>query len=406
MAALYDRRLKNYQKKMFRYLKYVFNDHFSLILIVLMGGFMFFYSEMIKQIDQSFYYGKLLVGLIWLLTLFVGQLSTIVEEADKVFLLPKEKEMTRYLEKAFRHSLVLPALFLLLIVALSQPLLMAIAGVTVVDGIFFLLTMWCLKICHLFLKYSALYHVEKKEQQQALLVFFIVSAAVITVMLVGVSWAGLILSSIFLHFSKNQVKRLTQNSLLDWETMIQKEKHRQKKIFQFINLFTDVPGMSSSVRRRKYFDPLLRKIKASHQRTYLYLYARSFLRGTEYSGVFARLLLVAVILMSSLNQLLWLLPVALLALFVICFQLLPLYGQFDYMVMTQLYPVPSSQKQNNLQQLLMILLGGAGVLFSLVSLIVLPDWRSRIIAVGVILLMSLLLILIYVPTRIKKMDSM
>lgn len=404
MTALYDQRLKKYQKKMFRYLKYVFNDHFSLILIVLMGGFMFFYSEMIKQVDQSFYFGKVIVGVIWLLSLFAGQLSTIVEEADKVFLLPKEEEMSRYLQKAFRHSLIMPGLFLLLLVAVSLPLLMAINDVTVIDGLFFLLAMWCLKISHLFLKYTDLYHVEREKLRKGLLFFSIVSALVIVVMLAGTSWAGLIISGIFLYFSKNQMIKLTKNNLLNWERMIQKEKNRQKKIFQFINLFTDVPGMSSSVRRRKYLDPLLSKIKSDHHRTYLYLYARSFLRGTEYSGIFARLLLVAVILMSFLNQLLWLLPVALLALFVICFQLLPLYSQFDYMVMTQLYPVPSSQKEKNLQQLLTVLLGGAGGIFSLVSLAALPGWQSKVIAVGSIVLMTSLLIFIYVPTRIKKMS--
>lgn len=57
--------------------------------------------------------------------------------------------------------------------------------------------------------------------------------------------------------------------------MIQKEQNRMHRIYKFIQLFTDIPEVSSTVKRRKYLDPLLGVVKTS-ENTYAYLFIRSF----------------------------------------------------------------------------------------------------------------------------------
>ncbi len=72
--------------------------------------------------------------------------------------------------------------------------------------------------------------------------------------------------------------------------MIQKEQNRMHRIYKFIQLFTDIPEVSSTVKRRKYLDPLLGVVKKTSENTYAYLFIRSFLRGSEYSGLLFRLI--------------------------------------------------------------------------------------------------------------------
>ena len=70
-------------------------------------------------------------------------------------------------------------------------------------------------------------------------------------------WVGVIggiilvvcLSSIW----QNKMKRVSWIGKND-----PKEQNRMHRIYKFIQLFTDIPEVSSTVKRRKYLDPLLR----------------------------------------------------------------------------------------------------------------------------------------------------
>ena len=138
--------------------------------------------------------------------------------------------------------------------------------------------------------------------------------------------------------------------------MIQLESNRLQRIYRFINLFTDVPQVAASVKRRKYLDGLLTKIPKDQGHTYLYLYARRMLRGSEFSGLYLRLVVIGGLLLYFVNEIWFSVGLGALFLYLIGFQLVPLYNQFQYVVMTQLYPVPSQQKTKALRQLLLVLL--------------------------------------------------
>ena len=43
--------------------------------------------------------------------------------------------------------------------------------------------------------------------------------------------------------------------------MVHVEEQRLHQIYQFINLFTDVPEITAKVKRRRYLDPILTHIK-------------------------------------------------------------------------------------------------------------------------------------------------
>lgn len=405
MSGFFGIRLARHLKKMMKYMRYVFNDHFVLVCVFLLGGLGFYYSEVLKTLPENFVWGRPLVIILWLVILQIGRLATLAEEADKVFILPKELEMKAYLNRALRYSIWLPLVALVLIGGMSMPLVVVSTGWEFSTFFYFIVMLGLMKISHLFVQKYDLYQISSKEYSLWFMLWLLSSLGIIALSLYTIPVAGLVGAFVQVVGFYLVLQKKEQAVSLDWEKMIQKEKSRMHRIYQFIHLFTDVPEISSSVKRRKVLDPVLVKIKKTSQNTYLYLYARSFLRGSEYSGLFIRLVLVGGVILFFLKEFWISMGVSVLFVYLIGFQLIPIYTQFDYMVMTRLYPVPNSQKKQAVSKLVTILLFVAAVLFSIFVLIALPDVKESLLIIGALFIEVVLFAKFYVPYRLKKMEA-
>ncbi|MGG5369826.1 ABC transporter permease [Enterococcus sp. AZ196] len=394
-------RRQRHQKKMMKYMRYVLNDHFVLVCLFLVGGLAFYYSNLLKQLPPDFPWSLPIVGVIWWFALPFGKLATLVEPADMAFLLPKEKEMGDYLSRGLRHSLAFPFVVELLICGALLPLVVLAKQISFTNFFFYLIMLWGLKFSHLRLQRLACYQKTQEQTQRLLVLWFIVSGAILFVSLYSTAWIGTVLSLVatFAFISLTQERK----RLLDWSKMIDRENARLHRIYQFINLFTDVPEVEAKVRRRKYLDGLLAKISFKQENTYLYLFARGALRGAEFGGLFFRLLIVGGVLLFSLNDFRFVTGVSLLFVYLIGFQMIPLYNQFDYISSTQLYPVPTKYKRAALQRLMVILLFAAAIIFTLCSLVHLSIVESMLLLVLLLIEIGLFA-WFYLPARIKKME--
>ncbi|MCB5952787.1 ABC transporter permease [Enterococcus sp. BWT-B8] len=405
MSELYRMRLSRHLKKMMKYMQYVFNDHFVIVCVFLLGGLGFYYSEFLKNLPEEFVWGRPLVLLIWLAILFIGKLATLTQEADKVFILPKEAEMPGYFKRALSYSAILPAVSIFLISGMTMPLVVVTTRETFVSFIYYLLMLLLLKFTHLKWQEFDLYQIPGNKSQQWQLIWLLGSAAAIAASLYVVPLAGLIVAIILCGMLGYFLPKLKAGISLDWEKMIKKENNRMYQIYRFINLFTDVPEITGSVKRRKAFDPLLNKIKKENKNTYLYLYARSFLRGSEYSGLFLRLLGLGGVILYFSNDFIMSLGAAIVFLYLMGFQMIPIYSQFDYMVMTQLYPAPATQRKQAVSFLLMVLLFTAAAIFSILTLIALPNKPEGLLVVAALVVEVIVFTKLYVPQRLKKMEG-
>ena len=108
MNNLWKKRLNLYLKRMIKYYRYVFNDHFVIALLFLLGGISYTYSNFIKSlnVDLSYPWAKPVVIIVLLVMLQFGKVGTLIDEPDKVFLLPQEKGMREYLMKAQKRAWV------------------------------------------------------------------------------------------------------------------------------------------------------------------------------------------------------------------------------------------------------------------------------------------------------------
>lgn len=69
------------------------------------------------------------------------------------------------------------------------------------------------------------------------------------------------------HWQKQQIR---------WREQIKLEDNRMLGIYRFFNMFTEVPMLAGTIKRRRYLDWLFKTIKPQHDHLYLYLFSRGW----------------------------------------------------------------------------------------------------------------------------------
>ena len=241
-------------------------------------------------------------------------------------------------------------------------------------------------------------------RQQSRILWTVVSLAILSVSIFGsYVWASLlaILQTVFFY----QWLWVKMHAPLDWEAFIHAEQTRLRRVYQFIHLFTDVPEMQGTIKRRKSLDWLFSNITVTQENTYLYLFSRHFVRGTEYSGLYLRLTVIGSLLLFFVTDFWFALGIGSLFLYLIGFQLLPLAQQFRYVTTVQLYPIQEKQKEKALRQLLTVLLSLCALIFGIIGGISLASVRQGFLVIGTYFGVVALFIFIYLPYRIKKLTE-
>lgn len=292
MNEIFKKRRKLWYQQNIKYLRYVFNDHFVLFLMILLGALVVQYVNFL-QVHHLNLWGKIiLVVFVSLLSQVLGRLATFIEAPDKVFLLTKELEVRAYLIKCLIRSLILPAIVSGLLVLIAAPLL----------------------------KFNPIF----------LILWFLV--------LVGIK-AGLL---------AYQIWRFQNSGLLDWSGLIDLEEARKTGTLRLFSLFTNVKGLKSHSHRRKYLDFLLTKTK----RTYEYLFTRSFLRSGDYLGLTIRLLILSILSMIFVKNGIVAIVMVVVFNYLLIFQLLSLQTAFDYQLLTRIYPLKKAAKTAGLRMII------------------------------------------------------
>ncbi|MDM7652854.1 MAG: ABC transporter permease [Lactococcus cremoris] len=337
MNEIFKKRRKLWYQQNIKYLRYVFNDHFVLFLMILLGALVVQYVNFL-QVHHLNLWGKIiLVVFVSLLSQVLGCLATFIEAPDKVFLLTKELEVRAYLIKCLIRSLILPAIVSGLLVLIAAPLL----------------------------KFNPIF----------LILWFLV--------LVGIK-AGLL---------AYQIWRFQNSGLLDWSGLIDLEEARKTGTLRLFSLFTNVKGLKSHSHRRKYLDFLLTKTK----RTYEYLFTRSFLRSGDYLGLTIRLLILSILSMIFVKNGIVAIVMVVVFNYLLIFQLLSLQTAFDYQLLTRIYPLKKAAKTAGLRMIIFRVMMFVTIVELVLSLIFVRPFFLTL----VILLVNFLLTKFYVRFRLK-----
>ena len=372
MQALWQKRVQKHIQEQVKYLRLVFNDHFVIAIIFLLGALGYTYANAVKGLDPQAWWLKPVLSLVLLAAVSFGRLATLLKEADSVFLLPKESGLVTYLKSARLYSSWLPLIAMAFVTLLVAPLLLITKTVPAWHIAVALITLVIIKDRRFSIQLRQWYQADETQATKGL--SLILDLAIIASQLYQwLNLVGVLVALGLAYYQRQQLARVQKTQLFDWLAAVGAEDSRMGRIYRLYNLFTDVPGLSSQVKRRRYLDGLLKPITAKPANTYLYLYARGFLRGTEFSG---------------------------LLIYLVGFQLLPFYNQYDQIIFTHLYPVPTTKRIQAFSQLMRTLLLLQALLFSVILLVTL----GMTIQVGLSVLALFVLVIgfvqFYLPKRL------
>lgn len=346
MKEVFAKRRFDFNQQCLKYLRYVLNDHFVLVLIFLLGFILYQYSNLLKHFPKNHW--PIIAGLIIvsLTLLWLGRVATYLEPADQVFLLTQEDDLIAQIKQArWRSFLVWGSLqtFFLLILA---PLFLAL-GLSKLGFVTLLVMMLVIK---------------------GTLVLF-------------------------------KSRKLLVGEKLNWEETLAQEQGRKQAILKFYSLFTNVKGISSQTKRRAYLDFFLAGLAKRQSKLWSNLYLRAYLRSGDYLALTLRLLFLSLLSLVFVKAKLVALALTLIFNYLLLFQLLALAKHYDYQYLTHLFPLGTSLKKINLKQVLRGILYGLVLLEGTALLIFAFSWQNM----GLLLGISFLLVEVYLPYKLNKL---
>ena len=346
MKRIFHERRQAFLASCLKYSRYVLNDHFVLVLLVFLGFLSLQYRQLLENFPQPVWPVYLLLLAVSILLFFAGSAATYLEEPDQHFLLTKEGEILELIQQAIRRQFVLWGLVQSLGQLLFLPLYLKLG-----------LPVWGFGLYLLVLtagKYS----------------------------LIQAKWSS-----------------YTKNGIFQWGLAIDRERKRQQSILQFFALFTRVKGITSSVKRRSFLDGFLKLVAKRSEKTWDYLYLRAFLRSGDFLGLTIRLFALSLVAILTID-LAWL-AVGLVLLFdyLLLFQLLALYGVYDYQYLNYLYPIEQTRRTKGFLRVLRGILYSVLGIQSILALFLLEEKMY----LGILILGGFLLNQFYLAIKAKKL---
>lgn len=380
MNKIWNQRLSQYQQKLLKYLRYVFNDHFVIALFFVFGAVCYGYFNFIDHyVHPLTFLDRLVVIIALMIILQVGKFATLLQKPDIVFLLPNDYRINDYLIKARHHNMIITALIQIGCGLITVPFLVRVLHFKWIDWVILLASQILLKWMQLLFEENSLFDQKWNSGQMQLLkqgisligiALGILVRPWMTLIIAVISWGGML-----------QLRKKANYHVFKWKDAIAAEDKRVMRIYKFFSLFTDVPEVHQKIKRRRYLDRLLPRFQQDSCQTYKYLYWRGFWRNSEYSGLFMRLTVIGVLLMLFIN-LKWVsLLIGLLFVYLTSFQLIPLANQFYDIVFTHLYPVKPSQQLASFRRILGVLTAAQVVIFTAALLIATHSLVAAVILV-------------------------
>lgn len=354
---LFKKRMGAHAKELSRYLKFMFNDHLAFAMIFFVIAFAYFYQQWLQSLPDDFPTSWIL-GIVFGLILTYSPIRTLLKKPDLVFLLPAESKMPKYFRWGLLYSFVIQAYVVVIISAVFAPLYFStISGSTTeyltLVGLLLIFKWWNLLATWWMLKQR-----DNLSRLSDHLIRFGLNAATMFFIVQGDAWffAGIttvILWGILMYdYSLSQ-----KQGAVAWDLLIAKEQAHMQSFYRLANLFTDVPHVQNRVKKR----PLLTKmvivnVPFKYQQTFDYLFRITFVRSSDYLGMYIRLLLLALFFIYWIPNEFAKIGFSLLFLYLSGFQLMTLWNHHRTVAWIDLYPVPLQVRQQSLLKWLLTLL--------------------------------------------------
>ena len=294
-AELFETRVRKYQKKSMKYMRYVLNDHFLIVLFFLFGFIMVQYSSWIQSIRVLELPLLGLLGALLASVPFFGRVATLLEPADGIFLSVVGQDFKAYLQKAIRRSWMLPLLVMLASTGIIFPIVAQAFGTNLSMFVkLFLLQVLFKDLLFRCTKYAyrGVLHFTWMEK----LGIYMIAVVNFFGMFLWISegWSIVllvipVLLSIFVEQYYGKAAFVYQ-----FDKMIEMELERQQRIYRLFALFVDVPMLHKPhAHRRTYLDGVLKMLVGNQPSGHRYLVSHTVIRTSQYMSLLLQLAVVS-----------------------------------------------------------------------------------------------------------------
>ena len=294
-AELFETRVRKYQKKSMKYMRYVLNDHFLIVLFFLFGFIMVQYSSWIQSIRVLELPLLALLGALLASVPFFGGVATLLEPADGIFLSVVGQDFKAYLQKTIRRSWMLPILVMLAATGIIFPIVAQAFGTNLSMFVkLFLLQVFFKDLLFRCMKYAyrGVLHFTWMEK----LGIYMIAVVNFFGMFLWISegWSIVllvipVLLSIFVEQYYGKAAFVYQ-----FDKMIEMELERQQRIYRLFALFVDVPMLHKPhAHRRTYLDGVLKMLVGNQPSGHRYLVSRTVIRTSQYMSLLFQLAVVS-----------------------------------------------------------------------------------------------------------------
>ncbi|WP_409274270.1 ABC transporter permease [Neobacillus sp. SCS-31] len=350
-------------KELGRYLKYIFNGHIVIVLFFLLGTAAFYYQGWLKTVDPGFP-TEIIMAVVFGAALTLSPVYNFLKEPDKVFLLPVEDRLRSYFLRSAVASGGLQGYVLLMLLALFMPLLARTTEAGLGSFLPIMLLLLALKAWNIAVEWKVVFLGDFSKIAVDKVIRLILNVAFSYFLF---SWNGFLILVPFIGILFAYLGyRLSaaRGKGLKWEALIAGEERRMMAFYRLANMFTDVPHLKESVKRRRWLDFLLAKIQFGGRHASLYLLSRTFLRSGDYLGLSIRLAVIGALAIALISYWPGQVFFALLFLYLTGFQLMPLASHHENSLWESIYPVPDGAKKAAFQHVLGLVLGAQAVVFA------------------------------------------
>ncbi|WP_174616215.1 ABC transporter permease [Virgibacillus ihumii] len=377
----FKKRLSAHFKELSRYTRYILNEHIAFAMFFFVAAMAYYYQQWLKDLPENFPVA-LIAGVVFGLLVSYSPVRTLLQEPDLVFLIPAETKMDAYFRDAIISSFVVQLYVLLLAGGALGPLYFA-AYPDRAGNIYILILAVVLifKLWNLFTNWWMLKIREPGIRQVDLLARTLLNMAVFYFLVKGEMLLAGITTILFVFvFLYDLMVSRKQTGVL-WDLLLEKDQHRMHTFYRMANMFADVPHLKNRVKGRHWLVSMVSRVPFVKKHTFDYLYRITFIRSSDYLGMYLRLIVIGGLFIFFIPNL-WMKAIfALLFIYMSSFQMITLYHHHRTVMWLDLYPIPLKVRQQSMIKLLFQLTLLQTIVFT-VLLLGMGEWFAALIVIA------------------------
>ncbi len=378
LKQLFSKRLNLFLKEVGKYGRLIFNDHFSIILFVLLGFGALYYQQQLNYL-QTLETNQYKLPLITLLAalislvLLLGNPQWLVKDPDKSFLFARGKEWLSYWRKGILTGFILPAVLFSLLIILAVPLLEFVTAWTLNEAWIIILLAVLFQLNVYLRQYLRVLQPATNNGSVKIylglrffiylwLSFYLSRPYQFLILLGGLLFEAGLTFYIFQQTKKNAI---------NFEFALTQSLQQESRFYKTVSAFADVPQVTPSIRRRKALDPLIEKLSQPLMNRYGFLFLRVLFRNDAYSGIWIRIgLFISIVIAVTADAPIISFAAGTLGYLMTVIQLLPVLNIYHAYPQARIYSVQDTGQKVYSFRFTLFLIFAVQTLFYLAALVI------------------------------------